>query len=220
MAVTQAPPARQVRTPDRPAAALAIGFVVLLLGTESALVLPDEGDAAAAVAVFYAAHRSVIVALQLLGIGAALLLGGYAWRLRSVDRVVSGAGLIVAACATAPGLCTLVLALVADPARPAAAATWNALIPRGDDLLFLGIVVFATSVAWRLGPRLPAVGVLASCVSLACLVRLMLEALARPRGAIESIGPLAFVILVIVMAVLSFLGVLQRAARGTTERTS
>jgi uncharacterized membrane protein len=203
------------RTPDRWGAALALGFIVLLLGTEGALVLPDVGDSASVVASFYAAHRGLIVPLQLLGFVAAGMLAAYAWRLRPVDRVVAGFGIAAAVAALAPGLITLVLALVADPGRPAAAATWNALIPRGDDLLFLGIAAFAGAVAVRLGRRLPALGVLAAVGSLACLVRLGLEALGRPRGLLESLGPLLFVVLVAVMAVLSFLGVLRRSSTST-----
>jgi uncharacterized membrane protein len=210
-------PTRAARTPDRWGAALALGFIVLLLGTEGALVLPDVGDSASVVASFYAAHRALIVALQLLGFVAAGMLAAYAWRLRPVDRVVAGTGVAAAVGALAPGLFTLVLALVADPGRPTAAGTWNALIPRGDDLLFLGIAVFAAAVTVRLGRPLPALGVLAAVVSLACLVRLGLEAFGRPRGQLESVGPLLFVVLVAVMAVLSFLGVLRRSSMSAAD---
>jgi hypothetical protein len=143
------------------------------------------------------------------------MLGAYAWRLRAVDRLVARTGVAVAICALTPGLMTLVLALVPAPARPARAETWNALLPWGDDLLFLGIVAFGAAVAWRLGPRLPGLGVLAAIVALACLVRLLLEVAGRPRGSLESIGPLSFVVLVAVMAVLSLLGVLRRSSAGT-----
>jgi hypothetical protein len=86
-------PARST-SPDRPAAAPAGGFVVLLVATELVLSLPDDTAGAAEVAVFYAARRTLITALQVLGFGAAVLLGGYAWRLRRVDRVVSAAGMV------------------------------------------------------------------------------------------------------------------------------
>jgi hypothetical protein len=129
-----------------------------------------------------------------------------------VDRVVGRVAMVAAVCALAPTLITLVLAVLADPAHAGAAGTWNGLIPGGDDLLFIGVVVFSAGVAWRLRRRLPALAVLAAAVSLACLVRLVLEALGRPRGALESVGPLSFVVLVAVMAVLSFLGVLRRSA--------
>ncbi len=198
-----------LRKPDRVAGSLAGGFVVLLLATELILTLPDEADSPVFVAAFYAAHRSFIVSLQVLGLVAAALLGAYAWRLRSIDRVVAAAGMIMAVCALAPGLITLVIAIVADPDHPAAAGVWNALEPRGDDVLFVGIVVFAATVAVRLGRRLRALGVLAGLVAVSCLARLVLEAAGRRRGPLEAVGPLLFVILIAVMAVLSFLGILR-----------
>lgn len=198
-----------LRKPDRVAGALASGFVVLLLATELILTLPDEADSPVFVAAFYAAHRSLIVSLQVLGLVAAALLGAYAWRLRSIDRVVAAAGMIMAVCALVPGLITLVIAIVADPDHPAAAGVWNALEPRGDDALFVGIVLFAGTVAVRLGRRLPALGVLAGLVAVSCLARLVLEAAGRRRGPLEAVGPLLFVILIAVMAVLSFLGILR-----------
>ena len=113
---------------------MAAGFIVLLLATELVLSLPDESASAPTVAQFYAEHRAFIIVLQVVGFVAAGLLGAYAWRLRTVDRVVAGAGLLVAVCALAPGLITLVLAVVADPANPGPASRWNALEPRGDDI--------------------------------------------------------------------------------------
>jgi hypothetical protein len=134
------------------------------------LTLPDRADSPSFVAQFYTEHRAFIIALQTLGMVDALLLAGYAWRLRSVDRFVAGAGLLMAFCALAPTMITLVLAIVADPADTETAAKWNMLEPRGDDLLFVGIVVFATTVAVRLGRNTPALGGAASGAAVACLL--------------------------------------------------
>ena len=201
-----------LRKPDRVAGALAGGFVVLLLATELILTLPDEADSPVFVATFYAAHRSFIITLQVLGLVAAALLGAYAWRLRPIDRVVAAAGMIMAVCALVPGLITLVIAIVADQDHPAAAGVWNALEPRGDDALFVGIVLFAGTIALRLGRRIPALGVLAGLVAVSCLARLVLEAAGSKRGPLEAVGPLLFVILIAVMAVLSFLGIFRPVA--------
>jgi hypothetical protein len=198
-----------VRQPDRVAGALAGGFVVLLLATELVLSLPDEGDSPVFVASFYASHRAFIIILQVLGVVAAALLGGYGWRLRSVDRVVSAAGMIMASCGLIPGLITLVIAIVADPSDPSAAGRWNALEPRGDDILFVGIVLFAGAVAIRLRRRLPALGLLALFVAVSCLIRLALEIAGNNRGPRDAVGPLSFVLLIAVMAILSFLGLLR-----------
>jgi hypothetical protein len=205
------------RKPDRVAGALAGGFVVLLLATELVLSLPDEADSPVFVANFYTAHRGFIIILQLLGIAAAALLGGYAWRLRSVDRLVATTGMIMAACGLVPGLITLIIAIVADPSDPASAGKWNLLEPRGDDILFVGIVLFAGAVAIRLGRRLPALGVLALVVAVSCLGRLVPEIAGRKRSPLDAIGPLSFLVLIAVMSVLSFLGIL-RAAPDDHER--
>jgi hypothetical protein len=204
-----------VRTPDRLAGALAAGFVVLLLATELVLTLPDEADSPESVANFYAAHRAFIIILQGLGLVAAVLLGAYAWRLRTVDRFVAAAGMIMAVCGLVPGLITLMIAIVANPDHPATAGRWNALEPRGDDILFVGIVLFAGAIVVRLGRKLPALGVLAALVALSCLARLVLEAAGRSRGLLEAVAPLLFVILVATMAVLSFLGVLHAGSAPT-----
>jgi hypothetical protein len=201
------------RTPDRLAAGFAFAFIVLLLATELVLTLPDEADSPSFVAQFYAEHRAFIIALQILGIVDALLLGAYAWRLHSVDRFVAWAGLLMAFCALAPTMITLVLAIVADPAHTETAAGWNMLEPRGDDILFAGIVVFASAVAVRLARNNPALGVLALVVAVACLLRLVLEAAGKSRGALEAVGPLLFVVLIATMAVLSFRGVLRAGPR-------
>ena len=198
----------QGRTPDRLAAGFAFAFILLLLVTELVLTLPGEADSPSYVAQFYTEHRTLIIALQILGVVDALLLGAYAWRLRAVDRFVAGAGLLMAFCALAPTMITLVLAVVADPARVETAAGWNMLEPRGDDILFVGIVLFASTVAVRLGRNNPALGVLALVVAIACLLRLILEAAGKTRGALEAVGPLLFVVLIATMAVLSFRGVL------------
>jgi uncharacterized membrane protein len=140
---------------------------------------------------------------------AAGLLGGYAWRLRSVDRVVAVAGLIMAACGLIPSLITLVIAIVADPSHPGAAGRWNTLEPLGDDILFVGILLFAGAVALRLGRSLPALGLLALFVAVSCLIRLVLEIAGRNPGVLDAIAPLSFVLLIAVMAILSFLGILD-----------
>ena len=209
MAISPRVANESVRKPDRVAGALAAGFVVILLATEAVLTLPDETANPRSVASFYATHRAFIIILQLLGVVAAALLGGYAWRLRSVDRVGSAAGMIMAGCGLIPSLITLVIAVVADPSDPSAAGRWNALEPRGDDILLVGIVLFAGAIAIRLGRRLPALGLLALFVAVSCLIRLGLEIGGNNRGPLDAIGPLSFVLLIAVMAILSFLGLLR-----------
>ena len=200
-----------LRRRDLFGAVLAGGFVVLLLASEAALTLPDVNDPDTAVASFYVQHRAVIVVLQLVGLVAAGLLAGYAGRLRSFDAVASTTGLITAALACAPSVVTLMIALVADPAHPGPAGTWNAREPRADDLLFIGVTLFGSVVAVR--PRFPAVArALGAIVAVLCGARLVLEETGHPRGTFESLGPIAFVVLVACLGVLSAIGRLAPTA--------
>ena len=121
--------------------------------------------------------------------------------------------MLLALCALAPTMITLVLAIVADPAHTEAAAGWNMLEPRGDGILFAGIIVFATTVAVRLGRNNPALGVLALIVAVACLFRLILEAAGKSRGTLEAVGQ----VLIATMAVLSFRGDLRAGPRRLRE---
>lgn len=191
---------------DRKAGWLGLGFLVLLLASEGALTLPDEGASATAVASFYAEHRAVIIALQVAGFAACVLLAAMAWRLRAVDRRVGGAGLFVAIAALAPGLVTLVVAIVADPVDPTSAGRYNDLEPRGDDLLFIGIAVFGVSIV-AARRRVPSwLAVLGAVVAATSLLRLALEALDQERGALDSLAPLSFLVLVGAVTWLSFRG--------------
>jgi hypothetical protein len=208
---TWARTSRRRESPARPGrrdplgAALAWAFVVLLLASEAALTLPDESASGPAVASFYAQHRVTVLVLQLIGLVAAGLLAGYAGRLRRFDRVSSTAGLITAALACAPAVVTLVLALVADPAHPSAAGTWNARGPRADDLLFIGITVFGAAIALR--RRFPAgARLLGAIVAVLCGARLILEATGHVRGAFDSLGPISFVLLMACLGLLSAMG--------------
>jgi hypothetical protein len=194
------------RTADRTAGRLGVAFLITLLASEAALSLPDEQATASAVATFYAAHRAVIVVLQIVGFVAAMLLALFVWRLRALNRWVAVAGIVLAVTTLAPALITLILALVADPQHPDSAGTYNQLEPRGDDLLFVGITLFAASVLVFLGRSPLWLGVVAATVVLFCLLRLVLEVSGRPRGLFDALAPLSFLVLIGALTWLSFRG--------------
>jgi hypothetical protein len=191
---------------------LAWTFIVLLLGSEAALNLPDESASASAVTAFYTQHRAVVVVLQLIGLVAAGLLAGYAGRLRRFDAAAGTAGLVTAALACAPAVVTLVIALVADPTHPSTAGTWNVWEPRADDALFVGITLFGAVIVSR--RQFPALArVLAAIVAVLCGARLVLEASGHARGAFDSLGPISFLLLIAVLGFLSEFGRLSPTAR-------
>jgi hypothetical protein len=193
-------------------AALAWAFVVLLLASEAALVLPDESASDASVVSFYVQHRTTIVVLQLIGLVAAGLLAGYAGRLRRFDAVASTAGVITAALACLPAVVVLVIAFMADPAHPGTAGTWNAREPWADTLLFLGITVFGAVIALR--PRFPVLArVLGGIVAVLCGVRLILDISGHARGTFDTLGPISFVLLMACLGLFSAMGRLSPTGR-------
>ena len=191
---------------DRTAGWLGVATLVALLASEAALTLPDVDATPSAVAAFYAAHRVVIVVLQVVGFAASTMLALFAWRLRTVRRGVAVAGLVMAASTLVPGIITLVLALTADPRHPEAAGHLNQVEPRGDDVLFAGVLVFALTVAVLLWRRPPWLGVLAAAVALCCLARLGWEALGRDGGVPGLLAPLSFLVLIAALSWLAFRG--------------
>src|SRR3954453_14617125 len=77
------------RLVDRTAGWLGVASLLTLLASEIALTLPDVDATPSAVAGFYAAHRGVVVVLQVAGFAASVMLGLFAWRLRQVRRGVA-----------------------------------------------------------------------------------------------------------------------------------
>jgi len=191
---------------DRTAGWLGAAFLVTLLASEAALSLPDEMSPAATVATFYSQHRSVIIGLQIVGFVSCALLALFALRLQRIDRGAAVAGVVLAVAALAPGLVTVALAIAADPQNPSTADTLNRLEPRGDDLLFIGVTLFAIVVAVRLGRSPLWVGIVAAVVALTCVLRLALEILGRPRGVLDSLAPITFLVLVAALVWLRFRG--------------
>jgi len=191
---------------DRTAGWLGAAFLVTLLASEAALSLPDELSPAATVATFYSQHRSVIIGLQIVGFVSCALLALFALRLQRIDRGAAVAGVVLAVAALAPGLVTVALAIAADPQNPSTADTLNRLEPRGDDLLFIGVTLFAVVVAVRLGRSPLWVGIVAAVVALTCVLRLALEILGRPRGVLDSLAPITFLVLVAALVWLRFRG--------------
>jgi hypothetical protein len=82
---------------------------------------------------------------------------------------------------------------------------WNAREPRADDLLFVGVVVLGSAVLATLRGQL-LVRTLAAAVTVLCGIRLVLEAARQPLGLLESMRPIAFILLVLALGTLSARG--------------
>src|SRR2546430_17303162 len=110
------------RIVDRTAGWLGIAFLVLLLASEAALVLPDEHASAATVASFYAAHRAVIIGLQVAGFAGSALLALFGWRLRVIAPGVAAAGPVLAGTTPTAALLTDAVGGLPPPGLPPPAA--------------------------------------------------------------------------------------------------
>lgn len=135
---------------------------------------------------------------------AAALLGIFAVRIRAFNRVIGNSMLAVAIAGVLPGLATIVLAVVADPASPQTAGAWNQLLPRADDVLFATAMVFGASVV-RLRLMHRWVAMLGGLLAVLCLLRLIDEAVLG-RGTFDALAPIALIVLVLTLAVLSLRG--------------
>jgi hypothetical protein len=88
------------------------------------------------------------------------------------------------------------------------------LAPRGDELLFVGVTLFAAAVVVLLGRSPRWLGAVALTVVVCCLLRFTLEVLGRSRGVLDALAPLSFLVLVAALTVLSFRGYPRRQVRG------
>ena len=185
---------------DRSGGFFGLAFIVLLFLSEAAVSLPDLDASDRHVADFYADHRAVVIGMQLVGFVAAGLLALFALRLRAVDRASGYTLLGVAGVALLPGLVTVALALVADPARAVTAGRLNDAAGVADDLLFLAISGFAATVWAARHAYHPALRWFAAAVSLCCLARAVLG-FAQLQGWLDVAAPFAFLALIAALSV-------------------
>ena len=71
-------------------------------------------------------------------------------------------------------------------------------------MLFVGIVLFAIAIALLRSPGW--LRVVAAVVAVTGLLRLTLEVVGRPRGVLDALAPLTFLVLVAALTWLSFRG--------------
>ena len=200
------------RSPDRVAASLAGGFVVLLLATEVVLSLPDETASAASVGLLRGTsnlhHHPADPGIRGLRPAGRVRLAIASGRSGRVDRGDGHGGLQSPPRARHSRDC--------GGGRSSQSGGGQSMEPAGAPCgrrVVRRDLVFAAAVALRLGRSLPALGVLALLVAVGCFFRLGLEAAGVGRGPLDAIVPLSFLILIAVMAALSLLGVLRPGAR-------
>ena len=188
-----------------------IAFVVVLLVYGAMVSVPTSQASAQHIQTFYAAHRSVIVIAQVIGILAIPLFVFFAVALarhrdgrgRSAGGWIIPAGVLVVIANLGTVVPPLWLALVSHPSA-GLARTLTRAADLTDAALFAAIAVFAVAVAlnvqlsWLRG----------SCLVVAILT--LLRAVASPLGVstLDAVAPLAFLALVVVLSVRMLRGLL------------
>src|SRR6266700_4289829 len=177
-----------------------IAFVVTLFVSGAMVSLPTARQTGRAIAAFYAAHTGVILVQQVLGVvtlafflAFALALGARRRRWLLVGTV------LVAISELVTNIVPVVLALT-NP-EPDGAHAWTVIEDLADEALFISIAVFSVAatvdeVAWvRLA------GLMAAAISL-------LRVVLKPFGvaALDALGPIAFLILIVILSVRVLMG--------------
>jgi hypothetical protein len=192
-----------------------IAFVVLLLLQAGMADIPTLDTPIDRIQRFYASHGGIIVAAQIISVAASIFFFLFAWGLaRDVNpesvaataRVRLTGGLVaIASLATAIPPISLALASAPSDSR---AHTLTRAADVTDAVLFAAIVLFSLELLRDAAPRwLKVLAVVVAAISLARAVLGLAEV-----HALDVIGPLAFLALVLVMSVAAIRGRLAASA--------
>lgn len=188
-----------------------VGFVVLLLASQSAVALPETSRSSSAIAAYYEDHHVAITLAQVGRLVASYFFFRFSVALyrgsggRNADpgasaRLVSVAGVGVVAASVVTTVPALVLALVLSLPLSLPLRATRAVAAAGDltdVLLFVAIAVFAMAVGTGPNPR--AVRVFGLVVALLAAGRAALG-LAHVSS-LDAVAPVAFLAFVLVLSV-------------------
>lgn len=180
-----------------------VAFVAGLLVVGAMVSLPTAAQSGERIAAFYAAHRQVIIAQQVVSILVLAPFLGFAVALDRRARPRRGgrtrwpflAGLLLAAAELATNLPPLALAALADPS-PATAHALTLVEDLADAALFVSIAVFSLVATLAEQPWVRVAGLVVAALAL-------VRAFASPLGmtALDAAAPLAFLLFVLVLSV-------------------
>jgi hypothetical protein len=179
-----------------------IAFVVLLLVGESAVALPVPSHTTGFIADYYARYRWAITICQVAQLVAAWTFWRFARALADVaptpERAgpVRWSGLAVCAAAVLTSLPVLALALVPG-LDPGATRTLADLTDSSDVLLFAAVAVFAGACGRATTSR----WVRVAAVAVGCIALARVVAGVMGREALSVVAPLAFLALVLALAI-------------------
>ena len=191
----------------RGTAARGFTFVVLLLVSAGMASVPGGKDSVERVRDFYTAHVGIVVTAQVVGLLAAAVFVLFARSLARSSHIadraswVQGCGYAVAAAAVLTAIPVLLLCDVANDGSDRFVHRLAQASDVVDVVLFAAIAAFAASVATA--TRLVWLRWLAWVVAVVALARAVL--LAGGSGALELVGPLAFIALVLALSTVALM---------------
>ena len=207
MAVSDADARTDVGQPGsgRATARWGVAFVVLLLLSAGMVTVPGQDDGVSFVREFYEANRAVIVISQVIGLAAAVAFLPFARGLQRQHWVGRGpwvfaGGAAVTATAVVAAVPPLALCVLARAAGPSTVSSLAAASDVVDVVLFSAVTAFAVAVA--VSVNISWMRALAAVVALVCGVRALL--LLTGGASLELTAPMAFIVLVLCLAILSW----------------
>jgi len=188
-------------------------FVVLLLLSAGMVTVPGHQDRVAFVREFYEDHRAVIVTAQVIGVVASAAFLAFALGLQRQDWVgrrplVHICGVAVAVAGALACVPPLVLCVVASSAGRSAISGLATASDRVDVVLFAAIAFFAGSVLIAVDRVW--VRALAALVGVMCALRAFYVLMGE--ATLELLAPMAFLVLIMCLAILSWRRALGRIA--------
>ena len=179
-------------------------FVLLLLLSAGMATVPGGEDSVSFVRNFYEANRTVVFIAQVIGLAAAAAFLPFAAGLQRQDWVgrapwVFGCGATVTAAAVLTAVPPLVLSAIVGEAASSTISSLATASDLVDVVLFTAITAFASSVAVAVDTTW--MRALSAVVALMSAARAVL--LLTGSAVLELVAPMAFIVLVLSLAILS-----------------
>jgi len=177
-----------------------IAFAVTLFVAGAMVSLPTARQTGRAIAAFYAAHTSVILVQQVLGVITLAFLLAFALALGARRRRwLLVATVLLAISELVTNVVPVILALT-NP-EPDSAHAWTVIEDLADQALFISIAVFSAAATVAEVGWVRAVGLVVAAISLLRVVLTLVGV-----AALDALAPIAFLVLIVILSVRMLMG--------------